>query len=98
MFKQILWPVPTDCLDIDRDKIYIIHRILMNSKNLSQIAWLIRKYSKQIVASVFIQHPVKIYSRPAFYFMKNFVLSLSSTGLDEKNYIDESIPPRQSIH
>jgi hypothetical protein len=88
--QPILWSKNVKKLDLEKDKIYIIHQILSYG-NLNQIKWLFRVYSKKEIRKIFVTFPKKIYHPAIFYFVKNFVLNLKNEKLDEKKYLKTSL-------
>jgi len=84
--QGILWSKNVDKLDLRKDKNYIIHNILMYG-NLSDIKRLFELYSPDVVRSVFVSSPKKIYTKPIFGLIKNFVLDIRDIRLNEEKYI-----------
>lgn len=62
-----------------------IHQILMFG-TLSDIHSLKEKLGDSAVKKIFLRYPKKIYTAPAFNFIKNFILNLQSP-IDEKQYL-----------
>ncbi|MBI5361309.1 MAG: hypothetical protein HZA48_12095 [Planctomycetes bacterium] len=85
-FQGILWSAGIKRLDTNRDRIYIIHQILMYG-SLKQIKWLLDTYGRRTVRETFLRHPQNIYTPQAFFFTKNIVLNLKKTKINEKNYV-----------
>lgn len=85
-FQGILWSVNVKNLDLKRDKIYIIHQVLMYG-NLKQIRWLFKVYSKEEIRKVFEEAPMKIYDFQSFNFIKNIILDLKKKHLPFKKYV-----------
>lgn len=85
-FQGILWSVNVKNLDLRKDKVYIIHQVLMYG-TLRQIKWLFRVYGKETIRKVFLKDPQRIYNPPAFFFSKNFILGLKNIPLSEKKYV-----------
>lgn len=85
-FQAILWSTNIKNLDLEKDKNYIIHQVLLYG-NLKQIKWLFKAYGKGKVRETFIKNPLPIYTRTVFHFVKNFILGLKDKKLDEKKYI-----------
>lgn len=83
--KGILWSKNINDLDLENDKIYIIHQIL-SFGDIDEIRWLFKNYSLDEVKTVFINTPKRIYTRSVFLFIKDFILKIN-TGLDEKKYV-----------
>ena len=84
--QPVLWSTNVNLLDIQRDKSYIIHQVLLYG-SLEEIRWLFITYSKREVIDVFLKTPRKLYPKTAFYFIKNFILQLKGKGLSEKKYV-----------
>ncbi len=85
-FQGILWPANLKQLDINRDKNYIIHQVLMYG-SLKQIKWLMTAYGRKAVRKTFLCHPQNIYTPQAFFFTKNIVLNLKNAKISEKKYV-----------
>lgn len=85
-FQGILWSADIRNLDLEKNKNYIIHNVLMYG-NFSDIKWLLKVYSPEAIKSVFISSPRKIYTKPIFLLIKNFILDLRNFELEEKKYV-----------
>lgn len=85
-----LWSVNVKRLDIDKDKEYITHQILMYG-TLEEIRWLIRTYGIEAVRKTFRQTPYRIYTPPAFNFIKNSLLGLKQKRFDTSRYVAKPI-------
>ena len=83
--KGILWSKNIDDIDLENDKIYIIHQVLFFG-DIKEIKWLFKNYTLDEIKMVFINIPKRIYTRPVFLFVKEYILKIN-TGLDEKNYV-----------
>ena len=83
--KPILWSKNIKNLDSENDKIYIIHQVLSYG-SIEDIKLLLKSYSKNEIRNVFVNFPKKIYTRPVFLFLKNFLLKIN-LGLDENSYV-----------
>ena len=86
-FQGVLWSSPVDKLDLAEHKSYIIHQILMYG-NFDHIRWLFKVYSKGEIKDVFLNEPQKVYTKPAFNFVKNFILGLDSKKLETDKYVN----------
>jgi len=98
--QPILWSVDVNRLDVNKDKGYIIHQVLIYG-TLEEIHWLFRVYSKKEIVTVFLKQPVKQYPKEIFYFVKNYILGLQNTNLDQENYVTSvfgPVRPRTSSH
>lgn len=85
-FQGILWSKNIKNLDLEKDKVYIIHQILSYG-NMEQIKRLFEIYKLKEIQEVFIRYPKKIYLPSVFYFVKNFILDLKNKRLSPKNYV-----------
>lgn len=85
-FQALLWSKNVEKLDLEQDKIYIIHQILSYG-DLKELQWLFRIYDRKEIEEVFIRFPKKIYQSAVFYFVKNFVLDVKNKRLREENYV-----------
>lgn len=83
--KPILWSKNIKNLDSENDKIYIIHQVLSYG-SIEDIKLLLKIYSKNEIRNVFVNFPKKIYTRPVFIFLKDFLLKIN-LQLDENNYV-----------
>ena len=72
--------------DIKKDKVEIINKILALG-DLEDIDWLKFSYGKDEVVSTFINDPYNIYTKPVYLYLKNYLLDLENTYLDEKKYV-----------
>ena len=63
--QGILWSKSVKNLDLERDKVYIIHQILSYG-NLRQIRWLFKTYGLREIREIFLKYPKKIYATPVF--------------------------------
>lgn len=84
--QGVLWSVPVENLDLEKDKTYIIHQVLMYG-TLEQICWLLDVYPKSEVKKTFLNKPQKVYTKPAFNYIKNFILGLDSIRLQDDKYV-----------
>lgn len=84
--QGILWSVNVKNLDIEKDKVYIIHQVLSYG-TLEQIRWLFKVYSKREIKRVFEVFPMKVYNFPTFNFIKNIVLGLKEKPFSPKDYV-----------
>lgn len=81
-----LWSADVNDLDMEKDRVYIIHQLLMYG-TFKDIGWLFKKYSLKEIREVFTHYPQQIYTKDSFNFVKNFLLSLEDLKLDEEKYI-----------
>jgi len=63
----------------------VIHNILMYG-SLEDIIKLRKDLGAATVDDAFINHPKKIYSKPAYYFIKHYIIK-SDIELDESKYL-----------
>jgi len=93
--QPILWSTNVELLDIEKNKGYIVHQILLYG-TFDELQWLFNTYSKEEIIDTFINHPSRMYSKSAFYFIKNFILGLKQKKLTEDDYVTSiSGPIRQ---
>src|SRR5690242_14785677 len=88
--QPILWSADVNHLDLQKDKVYIIHQILAYG-SLEEWQWLYKAYSKKVITDVFVKYPYKDYRDARFVFVKNFLLHLEKKNLDERHYV-KNIP------
>jgi len=84
--QGILWSKNVKNLDLEKNKIYIIHQLLMYG-DLDEMAWLLKTYSKKEIRRVFEQKSMKIHTPQCFNFIKNIVLGLKKKSLSPKDYV-----------
>ena len=85
-FQGILWSVNVKNLDLEKDKVYIIHQVLEYG-DLNEIAWLFRVYSKKEVRRVFEKIPMKVYRPQGFNFIKDIILGLEKKQISSERYV-----------
>ena len=83
--QGVLWSRDVSSLDIQKDKNYIIHQVLMYG-SLEDIEWLKTIYSDIEIKEAFSNHPRKVYTKPAYNFIKNYLLGISKP-LSEQKYV-----------
>lgn len=88
--QGVLWSVDTKNLDLQKDKLYIIHQILAYGR-MEDITWLFKTYPKSEITDVFMTHPYKDYSVSRFHFVKHFLLSLHDHSVEPGYYV-KNIP------
>ena len=84
--QAILWSVDVSQLDVQKDKYYIIHQVLIYG-TFDELRWLFRIYGVREVVKVFVQEPARWYSKKAFHFVKNYLLPLRNKQLYEEDYV-----------
>lgn len=90
--QATLWSVDTKHLDIQKDKVYIISQILLYG-DLGELQWLFSAYGRKEITDVFLKRPMKMYFRQPFHFIKNHLLPLANTPLDEEKYVTSILGP-----
>lgn len=85
-----LWSAEVNTMDLEKDKNYIIHQTFAHG-SLEDMFWVLRTYSRDIIRRVFKTVPYKDYRAPRFYFIKNFLLNLQDTPMNERRYV-KNIP------
>ncbi len=88
-FQPILWSANIKNLDKEKDRNYIIHQVLLYG-DFSDLRRLFKIYTFKEVRKVFLSSPKKIYPKPIFRLIKNFVLNLNKVNLDEEKYVRTS--------
>ena len=83
--QGVLWSRDIAKLDLKKDKNYIIHNVLMYG-TLPDISWLKTVYSKEEISREFVNEPRKLYTNPAFNFIKTYVLGVKKE-LEQANYV-----------
>ena len=83
--QPVLWSADVSKLDLQKDKYYIIHQILIYG-DFNELKWLFKNYSKNVVIEVFLQ-PYKNYPEYIFYFVKNYILRLNNINLNKDDYV-----------
>lgn len=84
--QGVLWSKSINSLNIDKDQTYIIHQIFSHGR-MEDILWLFKTYPPSTLKKIFISHAFKDYDAARFYFIKNYILDLKKTELNEKNYV-----------
>lgn len=88
-WQSLLWSVDIKNLDLEKDKVYIIHQIL-NYGDLEDWKKLFKLYSKETIKKVFINHPYRNYRPARFNFVKKFLLKIKKP-LDPKKYVADKL-------
>lgn len=70
---------------IDKESPDTIHQILVFG-TLDEIRSLKKSVGERRLKELFLRHPKKIYTMPAFNFIKNFILHIN-TSVDEQKYL-----------
>ena len=83
--QGILWSKNIENINLEEDKVYIIHQILAYG-DIKEVEWLFEVYPKNDIKNIFINRPVKIYTRPVYFFIKDFILNIKK-DTNENNYV-----------
>jgi len=83
--QAILWSKDIENIDRCNDKIYIIHQTLAYG-DIDEIKWLFTVYLKDEIKDTFTNHPSRIYTRPVYFFIKDFILNIEK-DINEKDYV-----------
>lgn len=73
-------------MDLERDKAYIVNQVLAYG-TLDEIRWLMKTYGKKTVKEVFLNQPMRVYTKPCFALMKNAMFDLKEVDIPEEKYI-----------
>lgn len=100
--QAILWSTDVSKIDVEKDKIYIIHQLLAYG-SFDEYLWLFKIYGRETVRKTFVRYPEKdYYSKEYFNFIKLRILGINEE-VDEKYYCKEYprimkqyIPPKIS--
>lgn len=84
--QGILWSKKISNISLTRDKNYIIHQVLMYG-SFEDINWLFKTYPAGVIKEEFVKNPAKIYTKPAFNFVRRFILGLGKRKLKEEDYV-----------
>lgn len=87
--QPILWSAEVKNLYIKKDRNYIIHQVLMYG-SLSDIKWLFGVYTPETIKEVFISSPKRIYTKPIFRLVKDFILDIKEVDIEEERYVRTS--------
>ena len=85
--QGVLWSIPLSKIDLVRDKVYLIHQILMYG-DFKNIKWLLNIYDEEEISEVFIKKPQQVYTPQAFNYVKNFVLNLNNKNISPVKYVN----------
>ena len=83
--KVILWSKNIKTLNPETDKVYIIHQVLSYG-DIDDIKLLSKIYTLKEMKNIFLNFPKKIYTRPIYLFVKNYLLKINKE-LGEKYYV-----------
>jgi hypothetical protein len=68
-WQRLLWSAGVEDVDLERDKIYVIHQVLAWGEP-EDLSLLFRIYAKEEVKRVFLEHPKRVYTRKALRFVE----------------------------
>lgn len=88
--QSVLWSSDIKNINLERDKIYVIHQILAYG-NMKDIKWLFTVYPRSIIEHIFTSTPYKDYRRSRFYFVKEMIIGLDHKPLADSSYV-KNIP------
>jgi hypothetical protein len=83
--QGILWSKDIKNIDYYEDRNYIINQILAYG-DMDEIKWLLKTYPIDEIKDIFKNYPARIYTRPVFLFIKEFVLEIKKK-LNEDDYV-----------
>lgn len=81
-----LWSVDISKLDLEKDRPYIVNQILSYG-TLDEISWLMKTYGRNVVKQVFLEQPMKVYTKQCFTLMKNVLFDLQQIHIPEEKYV-----------
>ena len=84
--QGVLWSRDVSSLDKEKDKNYIIHQILAYG-TWDDLKWLFKTYKDDEIRDVFKKYPSKDYSEKSYNFIKNILLDIKRSEVDEKLYV-----------
>ena len=84
--QWVFWSVDVRHLELERDRVYIIHQILAFGR-MEEIHWLFQTYSLREICAVFLNSPYKNYRFPRFTLVKNYILSLEKMPVVLEKYV-----------
>jgi len=83
--KAILWSKNINAVDSEVDKVYVINQVLSYG-DIDEIKLLLKTYSLNEIKHIFLNFPKKIYTKPIFLFVKDYLLKIDKQ-VDEKYYV-----------
>ena len=89
--QAILWSKDIENIDSCEDRVYIIHQVLAYG-DMDEIKWLFTVYLEDEIKNTFISHPSRIYTRPIYFFIKDFVLNIKE-DINENDYVKNITGP-----
>jgi len=84
--QPVVWSIPVEKLDLQKDKTYIIHQILAYG-GIKEWQWLFKIYSRDEIKKIFSNHPYKDYRTERFHFITNYLLHIGDIGLNPAYYV-----------
>lgn len=90
--QPFLWSTNVNLLDVDRDKSYIIHQILLYG-TFKELQWLLTTYSKKEIIETFTNKPIRMYPKDMYIFVKDYLLGLEQVRLNEEDYVTSISQP-----
>lgn len=81
-----LWSANVSKLDLEKDRAYIVNQVLSYG-TLDEIRWLMKAYGKDTVKQVFLDQPMKVYTKQCFALMKNVMFDLKQVNIPEEKYV-----------
>jgi hypothetical protein len=82
-FQALLWSKNINKIDFQKDRIYVIHQILAYG-DMKDIHILFKIYPESLITEIFLNYPLKIYTKPVFRFVKSFILNIKDNLAEEK--------------
>lgn len=73
-------------LDLEKDRAYIVNQVLSYG-TLDEIRWLMETYGQDTVKQVFLNQPMKVYTKQCFGLMKNVLFDLQQVNIPEEKYV-----------
>lgn len=96
-FQGLLWSRSIEKLDIEKNKIYIIHQLLAYG-TINEYLWLFKTYGLNKVREIFTAYPQKdYYSDDYFGFIKLKIL-LIQEDLDKQRYVKKYLRVLKPYH
>ncbi|MBI3558897.1 hypothetical protein HY085_00715 [Candidatus Gottesmanbacteria bacterium] len=84
--QWVFWSVDLKNLDLEKDKMYIIHQVLAYGR-MEEIHWLFQTYSLPEICRIFINSSFKNYRPSRFNFVKNYLLPLEDRSMIPERYV-----------
>lgn len=81
--QALFWSSDVNKMNADKDKAYIIQRILAKG-SLSDLRWLADNYPKQTIRQVFIRKPQKQYTPGALNFVSRYIIKTKRKPVAKK--------------